>query len=398
MNFMDPVHLLLGYVDICAENGFAERFINSCTAEGIPLWDMRKHGDRIFAKTTLNGFKAIRRPARKSSMRVKLLAKHGLPFFIHRHSKKTGLFAGFAAMLVILAILSGRVWIINVDCENPIEAEQIMQVYESVGLTVGMNKRKTDIETVRLNAAAAFNDVSWTTVNITGSTATIKLRRSNKVPEPKAESGLSNIIASKDGQVVIIEPYSGKPALKEGQTVLKNGLLISGVTESKYLNNTFHKADGYVVASTEIKLNTSTNADVTKLVPEKRKVYSLFFLGKEIPLGIKKDSDYCYYHRSWLYLGGKRMPFGINYRLYCDFKPIRATLNEKELLLTAINDYALESYNKTIHAEIKSQKISAKKDKGKISVNGHYFCYENIGKSAELQVNESEPTEEETVH
>lgn len=76
----DFLHYIFGCVTIKAENGFIERFINTCTAEGIPLWDMRKNGGTLTAKTDINGYKRIRLPAKKSGMRVRMTAKQGLPF------------------------------------------------------------------------------------------------------------------------------------------------------------------------------------------------------------------------------------------------------------------------------------------------------------------------------
>ena len=112
MSRFEPLHLFFGYAEISAENGFAERFINLCTAEGIPLWEMKKSGKIIFAKTTLSGFKKIHKPAKESSMRVRLIKKRGLPFIADRTLKRTGLVIGMAAAAVFLSLLSGRIWII----------------------------------------------------------------------------------------------------------------------------------------------------------------------------------------------------------------------------------------------------------------------------------------------
>lgn len=394
MSVRDPVHLLFGYVEIEGEKGFAERFINCCTADGIPLWDMRKSGDKIYAKTTADGFRKIRSPAKKSSMRIRLTAKHGLPFILEQWLRKTGLIIGVALFAVILAFLSSRIWIIEVDNSTDIPDEKIIQSYEDAGLKIG-SSRKADIKRLSSDVLCSLDEASWTTVNITGSTATIKVSRVNKNPPIAKPNGVSNIVASKDGQVEIIEPYSGSAAVKAGQTVTKGELLISGITESRIQSYIFSDSDGYVAAGTNTEINSESSEKITQLVPESRKVYYIYFLGKEIPLGFHKNSECVYLHKSRLYVGGKEIPFGIYYRVFTDFKEAETRLNEKETLLNAVNDYSLKAYNKTLHAQIVSKSISVEKERGSVSIRGKYYCYENIGAEVPIEIEEISEEKEE---
>lgn len=388
MSVKDPVHLIFGCVDIKGENGFAERFINLCTAEGIPLWDIHKRNSEITAKTTVGGFKKIRSPARQSSMRVRLVRKHGLPFLINRIMRHTGLIIGFAVMLLTLSILSGRIWIIEVDNGTTIPTEEILDAYEASGLSVGTGKR-IDLNILCADASAKLDEASWTTVNIIGSTATIKVREVRKTPQIDEAKGTANIVALKDGQVEIIEPYRGSAAVREGQTVTEGGLLISGVTENRIQSNIFSDAEGYVVAETGISVKKSTPAHAAVLLPENRKVYSIYFLGKEIPLGRKGRGNVCR-HEKRLCIGGRKMPFGIYCDVYTDFTEKEITVSERENLLTAINDYSLEAYHSTLHTQNISKDISVQKNKNGYTVSGIYRCYENIGKKIPFEIEETE--------
>lgn len=395
MSVRDPVHFLFGYVEIEGENGFAERFINCCTAEGIPLWDTRKTGEKIYAKTTAEGFKKIRSPARKSSMRIRMISKHGLPFFADKWLRKSGLIIGFALTAVILAILSGRIWMIEVDNNTDIPDEKIIQSYEASGLTIGSSKR-VDIKRLRSDVLSSLDEASWTTVNISGMTATLKVRKVNKIPEIVEQNGTSNIVASKDGQVEIIEPYSGSAAVKAGQTVTKGDMLISGVTESRIQSNIFSDADGYIAASTNIKVSKKQENKIIELVPQNKKIYYLFFLGKEIPLGVHKKYDCCYLHRSWMSIGGKKMPFGIYYRVFTTFKENEVCADKNETVLSVVNDYSLNAYNDTLHSQIISKDVKMQNQNDSVKIKGDYFCYENIGEKIPLEIEETPEENEET--
>ena len=50
-------HLIFGCVCFTASGGFAERFINVCTAKGIQLWGIRKKSYGLTACTTIEGYK-----------------------------------------------------------------------------------------------------------------------------------------------------------------------------------------------------------------------------------------------------------------------------------------------------------------------------------------------------
>lgn len=393
MSLKDPIHFVFGYVELTAENGFPERFVNLCTAHGIPLWDMHKSGSKIHAKTTIGGYRKIRTPAKGSSMRIHLTKKHGLPFLTDKVLRRTGLAIGFSIMLVTLAFLSGRVWIIQVDNSTDIPSEEIVNAYEAAGLKIGISKR-ADVEEIRLNAITELDEISWTTVNITGSVATIKIEKFDEAPEQNIANGTSNIIATKDGQIEIVEPYRGSSAVKLGQTVMEGDLLISGVTESRIQSYIFSDADGYVVASTQIDVQSETPQIVTECIPSVKKVYSVYILGREIPLGRSKQSDICYFNKSRLYIGGKELPFGINYRIYYTFTKKQTKLNQTEQRLNAINDYALLAYNKTLHAQRISNEVKIESENGNITICGSYYCYENICRKQQFEVEETEVADE----
>ena len=392
MSRLDPLYMIFGYVEIKAENGFPERFVNTCTAEGIPLWDMKKIGNTICAKTTVRGFRAIRSPAKKSSMRVRMIKKHGLPFSLSRFSRRTGLIIGTALAALTLAFLSGHIWIIDADISDPVLAEKVIAAYEDAGLYVGASKRM-NLSGIRTDVLERLEGISWTTANISGCTATLKVREAQAPEEAVNTTENSNIVALKDGQVEIIEPYRGGAAVTAGDTVTKGSLLVSGVTVGRLENSIFSPAQGYVAASTEIKVSTETSAQTERLIPKSKKVYCLYLLGREIPLGRGKAAESVYTHKSWLYLGGKKMPFGLYYRVFTDFEAGKITVSKAENLLTAINDYSLESYNRTLHAQVKSKNISFEQNENSVTASGVYSCYENIGKEIFLSVENSELTE-----
>ena len=299
----DILNFVFGCVEFTAENGFSERFINSCTVNNIPLWDVVKKDGLISAKTTAKGYRRIRSPARKSSMKVRIKHKQGLPFFINRYSRRTALISGFVVAFLILVLLTGHVWIIEVSGNEHLTDSEVLEAFEESGLKIGKRINNLKFAQIESSAMQKLGNASWAAISIHGCTAEIKIRELKKTPEIETHHGTSNIVASKDGQIEILEVYRGSAAVGIGQPVLEGDLLISGITESRLQTNLFTDADGYAVAKTNIKVKSETDKKITVCTPEEKKVWSIFFLGAEIfP---PKDNGDCYIHRSRLKINGK---------------------------------------------------------------------------------------------
>ncbi len=383
----DFINFIFGCVTLSADNGFAERFINTCTAEGIPLWDIRKTSSGLTAKTSISGYKSIRSPARKSSMKVRLRKKSGIPFIINRHIRRPGLVAGFAVLVCVLFLLSGHIWIVEVTGNSSLPDSEIVEAFESAGLTVGKRVKNLNRAEIESKAMLALGGATWAAINIRGCRALINVREIQKMPEIETHQGTANIIARKDGQIELMEVYRGSAATSPGQTVTKGDMLISGITESRTQMNLFTDADGYVVAKTKIGVATQTEYRQTVLLPKTKKIWSVYFLGIEF-LPARQNEGICYERRARLKIGGRALPFGINYRLYTEFEEKEKTISKTEASLMALSEYSLEHYRKTAHAQIIDEKLSVTQNDDGIGITGEYSCYENIGELSPFETQE----------
>ena len=91
MFIIELIRWLFGYINFRAFEGFPDRFINLCTKNQIPLWNIKNVGGRLSASTTIQGYLNIRECAKKSGMNVRVVEKKGLIFFL----KKQALFVAF---------------------------------------------------------------------------------------------------------------------------------------------------------------------------------------------------------------------------------------------------------------------------------------------------------------
>ena len=104
------IRFLRGSVDFTASGKFPERFMNITAKNGVNLWNPVPKKNAISASMYLSDYKKIRILARKSRVKTRITAKHGLPFIINRYKKRTGLFAGAVCGIILCIFLSNFIW------------------------------------------------------------------------------------------------------------------------------------------------------------------------------------------------------------------------------------------------------------------------------------------------
>lgn len=379
---------LFGYISFSAGGGFPERFINLCRLRGINLWNLKSENSVIYACTDCAGYKKIRSVAKKSGMRVRMKRKHGLPFFLNRHSRRSGVIVGICFCIAVICILSTRIWSVDVTGNVRVPSEKIIGVFEELGVKKGISGNRIDIRSVEIAALQKLPEISWLNINIDGSAARIEVRET-EVNNDSGENGEpSDIVAARDGQIVILRPFNGTQEQKIGNPVLKGDLLISGIEENKDLTVSFCRASGYVVARTNrsVKVEQKSKLKVSKAV-SKKDTYILDFLIFSIPFG--KVSGNAYRETSSLFINGVTLPVAITRCTETLSEERDVNLSENQAQMLAMLRFFDECTTDFRYLKTESGSISAAKNKKGCAVSGDFVCLENIGKEIPMDIDES---------
>ncbi len=226
------IRLFLGFVRFGATGGFPERFINLCTLSDITLWEVKNDGVKVETCTSIADYKKIRKPAKRAGMKVKVLQKRGLPFVTKKHKARLGLAAGAIVAALFIAFMSGMIWSVEISGNSAVKAEALTQSLESYGVFIGARKAKIEEKEVAERLLEEYSNISWASVNIYGTKAVLEVREVTKKPFVANNNAPSNIVALKDGQIVLVEGYSGTNTVKQNDTVHKGDLLISGIIKN----------------------------------------------------------------------------------------------------------------------------------------------------------------------
>lgn len=329
---------ILGYVEFEATGGFAERFVNLCALNGINLWDVKNDGVKVIACTDFGGYKRMRKCARNSGMRLKIAKKRGLTLVLKAHKMRVGAAFGAILAIALLLVASGRVWNVEISGNAAVKQSALTDALKEVGVYVGASKAKIDVESVERELVERYPELLWSSVNIYGSKALVEVREAEKSPETDDDETPANLVAKKDGRVVLVKGYRGTNKVKEGDVVVRGDILISGVVKMRDLPETLVKASGSVICETltenACEVSFEMRADVLK--EEKLLKYFSFF-GMKIPLFFKKSGDFSLgVGESYVKGGSEKLPVGAVWEQMCSQSERDIKLSKNEAALWAL--------------------------------------------------------------
>lgn len=376
---------IFGYVSFTARSGFGERFINLCRLNNIQLQNLKSQNSVLFAQTDIESYKKIRPIAKKSGMKVKISRKHGLPFLFSRHKNRFGLAVGAVLCALFVLFFSTRIWRIEVTGNNRVSSEEIIAVFYDLGVYKGAASDKINASEVEAAALRKLPEISWLNINISGCTAMIEVRETVKKPETDNDNTPVNLVAARDGQLIILRPFNGTAEAVAGSPVLKGDLLISGIEENKDLSADLCRADGYAVArtnrSSEYLLPSSFKA--AKTVANK-KHYTLHFLFFDIPLGKYPSSGFA--ESSFLSIKNVMLPVGITETSTVENNECNCILNKKDAVLLATLRFSEARLEEFRGMEVENDRVSVQVNNNAVLISGEYDCIENIGVPSPIEI------------
>lgn len=287
-------HLLTGYVEFRVE-GDGGRFFTIAAKRGMDFWGFRREGGKALARTKPRDYRALRPICRRCGIRTRVLRRRGLPFQWRKLRKRPGLLAGAGMAAALFWFLSGFVWGVEVTGCERVPVNQVAQSAQAHGVYLGASKKAAS---PRAAANGILNDLaqlSWVSVNTDGCFVQVAVKEGTAPPEQEAGQELSNIVASRAGEVVHIEAQQGRPEVRMGQAVVEGQLLIAGVYQEipdpynppKKLYRVAGAARGKVVAETYREFTVQAEAAVREPVETGRQTRAwLEVFGLRIPLGL----------------------------------------------------------------------------------------------------------------
>jgi len=227
------INYIRGYVRIRVWGVSVERFINLCGNKNILLWDVVRDDGYYEMNISLSAFYELRSVVRKTSTRVVILKRYGLPFLLKGFRKRKTFVFGAIATVFLCIISSLFLWDVSFEGNFRLTDEVIMDFLQDNQVHIGMFKSKLDIELLEKELRKTFKEITWTSMKLEGSRLYVSIKEndapiieSNEYIE-KNENGI-DIVSEYQGKVISIVVRKGVPMVSVGEEVEAGTVLVEG--------------------------------------------------------------------------------------------------------------------------------------------------------------------------
>lgn len=249
-------HYRKGYLLIRLQGFSPERFLNLCMANQIEIWGLEHHEGQYQFYMTVEGYRRVRPLVQKADVRLKILGKSGLPFFLYRNRKRKLYGTGIAAFFLILWMMSLFIWDITIEGNYRFTDDTILHFLNQQDIRYGVPKSGVDCDGLEEAIRTAYPEIIWVSARVSGTRLRIKIKENEVLSViPVKEESPRDLVADKDGIITAMVVRRGKPMVEAGDTVTKGQVLISGEIPirndaGEVVNVQYVRADGDIQAQT----------------------------------------------------------------------------------------------------------------------------------------------------
>ncbi|MDE5864091.1 MAG: sporulation protein YqfD [Lachnospiraceae bacterium] len=209
--------------------GFApERFMNLIIKNDIVVWDIEGTEKGYIFYTGRRNLMLMKPFLQKTNMKIKILEKYGLPYFLRQNKRRAGFLIGFLFFCLMVYILSLFVWEVKVTGENKLVADNLLRVIEEEYVPLGTLKAKINCSELETALRKQYDEISWISCELKGTGLTVYLEEGMAPKMQKDSDVTGDMVAAKDAQIIKMITRQGTPVVKVKDTVKKGDILISG--------------------------------------------------------------------------------------------------------------------------------------------------------------------------
>ena len=225
------INWLKGYLRIRVTGTAVERFINLCGFKNILLWDVCKQNNCYELYISVKAFKQLRPIVRKTKIKVVILTRVGLPFFMSDLNKRKIFLMCCIITLFFWQISGYFIWRIEIQGNYEITNEQIQDYLKDNNIKIGIQKKHLNIEKLEKDIRMEFPQVTWISGKIQGTTFYLDVKEVETHSEQQVtEEGVQyDLVAHVDGVIDSIIVRKGIPQVKPEEKVTAGMVLVQGI-------------------------------------------------------------------------------------------------------------------------------------------------------------------------
>ncbi|WP_229725298.1 sporulation protein YqfD [Paenibacillus abyssi] len=257
-----------GVVTVRIRGDQQEMLVNEATGTGIRLWSIRRTSNgELECELSVGDFFRLRPFLKRTSCRMHVVARRGLPFWLNRLERRKFFAAGLFLFMAGMYLLSSLVWNIEVKGNMKLTEEQVLLAARQEGIyPFQWSFRLDDADVLSKNLVRKLPGAAWVGVQQHGTKIIIEVVE-NTVPEPLPLYSPRHLIASVDAVVTEVKAEAGRPVVSKNKKVKRGDILISGTIGAGENTQT-------VVAKGQVKGLVWHEYAISSPLAQKTKVYT----------------------------------------------------------------------------------------------------------------------------
>lgn len=263
-----------GYVHISLTGRQVNRFLNLCSRNGIPIWNISQDiGRYIRVHLRLKDFFYLKPFLKKTKTHMRILGKHGYPFWCHRHPRLKW-FPAFVLGFVSLIIYSHTfIWQIQVRGNNEVSEQELLQFLAAQEIEVGRKLSEVDCAQLEYSIRQNYSQLGWVSVYVDKTNLCIEVRESlyGEHKELLKEDIRYDLVADKDAYIYSMITRTGKAVVTKDMYVHKGDLLVEGTCDivndnGEVIDVLQKKAEALIIGDVEYPIiDTLTDMELVSL-------------------------------------------------------------------------------------------------------------------------------------
>ena len=375
-----------------------EIFLNNCSNSGILLGNICFLKDYYLCTMTFKDFKRIRKIAVESGVKISIVKKWGVGYYIHNRRKRYGFYAGALISFLLIIYLTSCIWVVDVVGNTITDDSQIKRVLSRYGIGIGKLRYGKKISYIKNMSLIELDSLAWLWVNLDGTRAVVEVREKGDSEEIYNASDYCNLIAKYPGVITDMRVRHGRKIVKRDEVVQKGQLLVSGIASSDYNGNRYINSTGEIFAKTwrSAEGEYKTHAEYKLPTGNKAVKKSMCIFGKKVRLYSQKHNYKLYEKHSSekqiKFLENIYLPLTFTTETFCEIIMSNKDLSYRTVVENAVSELTAKIENER-EPDAKTLNVSYT---DRILDNGNvYVCVtveseENIAQRSAIQVGMSE--------
>ena len=222
--------LMRGQVRVRVTGASLPRFLNLCAAHGLMLRGMERTAwNELYATLSLQDFRALRRYMGRTGCRVHIVRRCGAPFTAARLRPRIALWGGFLLLAALCWVLCAHIWAVDVQIDPTLDAVEVMQQLDELGVHVGARISALDFRSIRWKMMQMQPHMTFLALNVKGNSLTVQAYGREPPEEKLDEDAVVKVVAAREGVVKSVKALEGQPVVQAGDAVAVGDTLISGL-------------------------------------------------------------------------------------------------------------------------------------------------------------------------